>query len=235
MNVLVYTHEFPPFLGGLATSSYKLVKGLHARGFDVSALVPSYGKGDREVDRAIEAGVTRIPLLGRRWVKRLPLPQYVLGWVYLTLMLLRKKPDVVLFITEEAEVVGGLLPFYRFKPVTRVVGSGITTIFFSHKPAKNALGYPLKRLYRNAAKVIAVSNSTKELLVGIGVDEEKVAVVYNGVADGFVNLDTGAGRVKSLRGELSAKMGEEGRKMVLAKFREGLMMEGYSREIRSLP
>jgi len=62
MNVLVYTHEFPPFLGGLVTSSYKLVKGLHARGFDVSALVPSYGKVDREVDRAIEAGVTRIPL-----------------------------------------------------------------------------------------------------------------------------------------------------------------------------
>ena len=33
MEILVYTHEFPPFQGGLATTSYKLAKGFQEKAF----------------------------------------------------------------------------------------------------------------------------------------------------------------------------------------------------------
>ena len=106
MKVLVYTHEFPPFLGGLATTSYKLAKGTSDAGIQVTAIVPGYSSKDREIDKTLGCKILRIPALGKRWIKSLPLVQYFLGWIFLFLTITKEKPEVVLFITEEAEVVG---------------------------------------------------------------------------------------------------------------------------------
>ena len=109
MKVLIYTHEFPPFLGGLATTSYKLAKGISDSGVDVAVLAPGYGAGDRLEDSELQSRVIRIAGLGGKWVKVLPLFDIILGWLHLFVTLLRRKPDIVLFITEEAEAAGGLL------------------------------------------------------------------------------------------------------------------------------
>ena len=42
MKIIIYTHEFPPFLGGLATTSYKLAQGLSHTGYEVIVLAPDY-------------------------------------------------------------------------------------------------------------------------------------------------------------------------------------------------
>ncbi|MCG8651495.1 MAG: hypothetical protein MI861_16760, partial [Pirellulales bacterium] len=127
MKILLYTHEFPPFLGGLATTSHKLAKGFSESGVNTVVLAPSYGGRDRDIDSSLNSSVYRIPALGSKWIKFFPLLGTLLGLVYLTLTALREKPDAVLFITEEAETVGGLMPRLPFKPVVRVAGSGITT------------------------------------------------------------------------------------------------------------
>ena len=187
MKLLIYSHEFPPFQGGLATSSMKLVRGLSGQGFDVAALVPSYGGSSQKADGALPAKIIRVPLLGHEWVKKAPLLQYILGWLWFQLSLIHERPQAVLFITEEAEVVGGLSPFYSFVPVVRVAGSGITTIFLGKRFWKRVLMYPLRRLYRRADSIIAVSESTKKLLSSVGIEGEKVSVIYNGVSDSFLS------------------------------------------------
>lgn len=183
MKLLLYTHEFPPFLGGLATTSTKLSKGISESDMDIVVLAPGYSSRDGDIDSQLPFKVIRIPGLGRKWVKKIPFLEIILGWIYLFRALESEKPDSVLFITEEAEVVGGLLPSYSFNPIVRIAGSGITTCFYGNNFFKRLMRYPMKRLYDNAAMIIAVSNNTKELVQSVGVPEHKIEVVYNGVED----------------------------------------------------
>lgn len=199
MKVLIYTHEFPPFLGGLATTSYKLAKGISESGIEVAVLAPSYGTEDKSVDSNLGARVIRIPAVGSGWIKVVPFLDILIGCLYLIRTLRREKPDLVLFITEEAETAGGLLPFYSFKHVVRVAGSGITTCFYGNKPSKKLMRFPMKRLYDHSDLIIAVSNNTKELLQSVGVPEDKIKVLYNGVEEEFISKKPCPSRIAAIR------------------------------------
>ncbi len=183
MKLLIYTHEFPPFLGGLATTSHKLAKGIGASDMEVVILAPGYSVNDKDVDDNLPCRVTRIPGLGSKWIKAIPFSDIIMGWIYLSRTVTNEKPDAVLFITEEAEAAGGLLSSFSFKPIVRIAGSGITTCFYGNKLFKKLMRYPMKRLYDNSSRIIAVSNNTKELVESVGVPGEKIEVIYNGVED----------------------------------------------------
>lgn len=231
MKILLYTHEFPPFLGGLATTSYKLAKGFSESGLRPAVLAPSYGWGDSGVDSSLNCPVYRVPALGSKWIKFVPFLQTLLGLVYLSLTVLREKPDAVLFITEEAEAVGGLMPWIPFKPVVRVAGSGITTAFYGNKISKKLMRFPMKRLYRLASLVIAVSHNTKDLLESVGVSSSKIKVIYNGVEDRMLNdppSDEGVSRLRE-------SLGVPGSDKVLVTVARVLPRKGQDTVIRALP
>ncbi len=231
MKVLIYTNEYPPFLGGLATTSHKLAIGFADSGMDLVVLAPGYSGEDSEFDRQLGARVVRIPGLGSSWIKYLPLVAFVLGWFYLLLTLSREKPDTVLFITEEAEAVGGCVPRYSFKPVVRVAGSGITTCFHGKKFTKKLMRWPLRRLYANAVRIIAVSNYTKGLLEGIGVPSEKITVIYNGVEDELLTTEPNQANIESLK----ETYGIIGNKPLLLTVARVLPRKGQDNVIRSMP
>jgi len=69
MKVLVYSHEFPPFLGGLATTSMKLVEGLSSQVSGLTAVVPSYGSNQEIIDDKLNCEIKRVPLLGSRYIR----------------------------------------------------------------------------------------------------------------------------------------------------------------------
>ncbi|MBI2485389.1 MAG: glycosyltransferase family 4 protein [Deltaproteobacteria bacterium] len=231
MRVLVYTHEFPPFLGGLATSSFKLVKGISEAGLEVAALVPGYSSEDKEIDKTLSSKIIRIPFLGKSLVKKLPFIEYFWGWIFFSLTIAKEKPDIVLFITEEAEAVGGLFPFFSFKPIARVAGSGITTCFFSKKINKRLLQFPIRRLYANSTKIIAVSHSTRELLERIGIPRDKITVIYSGVESYMVYQKPNDKNLERLRNKLG--IGE--RDKILLTVARVLPRKGQDMVIRALP
>ena len=202
MKVLVYTHEFPPFLGGLATSSFKLVRGISERGLGVIALAPAYSSEDREIDETLNCKIIRIPFLGNSSIKKIPLMEYILGFISFFRTVAEEKPDVVLFITEEAETVGGLFPSFSFKPLVRVAGSGITTFFFSNDRSKRLLRFPIRRLYKNSRKIVAVSHSTRELLENIGISGDKIDVIYNGVERQMIEQKPNKQNLEQLKSKL---------------------------------
>lgn len=232
MKVLVYTHEFPPFLGGLATTSYKLVKGFIDSGIEVSALVPSYNNDEKEVDRALSCNVRRIPLLGTKILRSIPFLQQFIALFFLAYSIKKHKPDAVLFITEEAESTGGILScFMSFRSVVRVAGSGIMTCILGDKKIKKLHKYPMMRLYGKAKKVIAVSNYTKSLLMQIGVEEDKIRVVFNGIDEKF--LSEKKDEIKS--GELKTRFGIRDKDKVLITIARILPRKGQDYVIRALP
>ncbi len=231
MKLLLYTHEFPPFLGGLATTSTKLSKGISEADIDIVVLAPGYSSEDRNIDMKLPYKVIRIPSLGRKWVKKIPFVEIILGWIYLLKALKSEKPDSVLFITEEAEVVGGLLPSYNFKPIVRIAGSGITTCFYGNNFFKRLMRYPMKRLYDNAAMVIAVSNNTKELVQSVGVPEQKIDVVYNGVENYMLSEEHDINAINEIRETYGISQDDK----VLVTIARILPRKGQDTVIKALP
>lgn len=231
MKLLIHTHEFPPFLGGLATTSYKLAKGIGDSTIEVVVLAPGYSSNDKAVDGNLPCRVIRVPGLGGKWIKIIPFAEVLLGWIYLVKTLMNEKPDTVLFITEEAEVVGGLLPFFSFRPVVRIAGSGITTCFYGNKITKRIMRFPMRRLYDKSRLIIAVSNSTKELIQSVGVPEEKIEVIYNGVQNCMLTKEPDNIAINKLR----EKYGIRDEDKVLLTVARVLPRKGQDTVIKALP
>lgn len=232
MKVVVYTHEFPPFLGGLATTSLKLVEGLSTGSDRLIAVVPGYGENDDKIDRSLDCEIKRVPFLGRGYIRSIPFLQQIIGFFFLSYTLSVNKPDLVLFVTEEAESVGGLVSFFtRFRSVVRVAGSGIVTCFHGKALNKRILKYPMNTLYKKSEKIIAVSNYTKSLLTGIGVNEGKIRVIYNGVKSTFLESAVNKGNVDSLKN----KYGINEKDAVIITIARVLPRKGQDYVIRALP
>jgi phosphatidylinositol alpha-1,6-mannosyltransferase len=231
MKVLLYTHEFPPFLGGLSTTSLKLARGISGPGIETVVLAPGYGREDSEIDRGLGCRVIRVGGLGSKWIKAIPYADILLGLFSLMSALRNEKPDIVLFITEEAEAAGGLVPHVSFVPVVRVAGSGITTCFYGNRIMKRLMKYPMRRLYKNAGRIIAVSMNTKGLLKSIGVPEDKIAVIYNGVGEEMLSRKPDT---EKLRG-LMVKHGIGETAPVIITIARVLPRKGQDMVIRALP
>lgn len=231
MKLLIYTHEFPPFLGGLATTSHKLTNGIGASDMEVVVLAPAYSPEDKDLDNNLPCRVIRIPGLGSKWLQAVPFLEIILGWIYLFKTISSEKPDAVLFITEEAEVVGGLLPSYSFKPIVRIAGSGITTCFYGNKFFKKLMRKPMKKLYSKASKIIAVSHNTKELIESVGVPGDKIEVVYNGVENYLLTQAPNVDQVNALRDKYRINNEDK----VLLTVARVLPRKGQDMVIKSLP
>lgn len=231
MKLLIYTHEFPPFLGGLATTSHKLAKGISESGIEVVVLAPSYSSKDIEVDENLPCRVIRVPYISKKWLKAIPFADIALGQRHLTKTLSQEKPDAVLFITEEAEAAGGNLMSYKFSPLVRIAGSGITTCFYGNKFIKKLMRRPMKKLYDKASKIIAVSHNTRELIESVGVSGDKIEVVYNGVEDYLLTQEPDLDQVNKLRDKYGIKNEDK----VLLTVARVLPRKGQDMVIKALP
>src|SRR3972149_1120956 len=121
MKVLIYTHEFPPFLGGLATTSFKLGKGFREAGLEVTVLAPQYSAQDKNLDKSLNFRVLRMGNLAKNHGIPSPIKE-ASGFLSVTKVLSEIKPNIVIFITREAHTAGGLLPSLPFRVIVRVAG-----------------------------------------------------------------------------------------------------------------
>lgn len=179
-RVLIYTHEFLPFLGGLAATSFKLAKGLGNAGLEVTVLAPTYSTNDRKLDDDFNFKVVRMGKLARNHGIPSPIKE-TKGFFSLQKTLSEMMFDVIIFITREAHIAGGLLPEFPFKVIVRVAGYEATGYLLGKKPLSRLLALPMKRLYMKAHKIISPSNSTRELLENARIPKEKIRVIYNGI------------------------------------------------------
>ena len=208
MKVLIYTHEFPPFLGGLATTSYKLGNGISQGGLEVTVLAPLYSAKDKDLDNSLNFRVIRMGRFARNHGIPSPIKEAV-GFFSLTKALSQIKPDVVLFITREAHTAGGLLPSLPFRVIVRVAGMEALRYLLGKRTCNRVLGLPMKRLYMKAYKIISPSLSTKELLEKAGIPVDKVDVIYNGVNNYMLTQEPNPGILEELRNKFNIKNGEK--------------------------
>ena len=75
MKVLIYTHEFPPFQGGIATSAKKIADIIASKN-DLVVCCPSYSLKKKD-ESSYE--IRRIDFPGGKNFKKIPLFQYLIG------------------------------------------------------------------------------------------------------------------------------------------------------------
>ncbi len=199
MKVLIYTHEFPPFQGGLATTSLKIAKGFSQAGIDTTVLAPSYLKDDRSLDRLSDFTVRRMGFLAKN--HGIPFPvREIVGLVFLSKYLRRNQPDVILLITREAHLVGAmLLDSSRYRVVVRAAGYEANRFLLGKKWKNRFLGMIMKTLYNGASRIVSPSESTKRLFAKSKIPERKLKVIHNGIPKDLILRKTDPKAVKKLR------------------------------------
>lgn len=204
MKILIYTHEFPPFLGGLAKTGLKLAGGLSDAGLDVIVLAPSYSDSDRETDIEYRFSIKRMTRLSRNHGIPSPMPEAAgIYSLYTTLRNLR--PDALLIITREGQTSGGLLPGYPCRVIVRVAGYEPYRYLLGKRLYNKLLGKPIKRLYMKSSRIVSPSQSTRELLELAGIRGDKIDVIYNGVSRDMLINKPDPAALKKLRLELRFK------------------------------
>jgi len=230
MKILIYTHEFPPFLGGLATTSHKLATGFSEAGLEVTVLAPRYSNKDKELDIEYKFRVKRMIGLSRNHGIPIPIPE-IAGLYSLYKAIPKIKPDVLLLITREGHTAGGLLKDYPFKVIIRAAGYEAYRYLLGKKLINRILAKPITRLYNRAAKIICPSNSTRELMLEAAIPENKVKVIYNGVNSEFISKRPEATKGNKIKEQLGIKKNDK----ILLTISRLVPAKGIESVIKSLP
>lgn len=191
MKILIYTHEFIPWRGGVATYNYELAMGLSDLGHEVIVLAPKYYPEDATLDKKMTFTVVRTTLpihsvmqLNRN-IKKLP------GSAYRFLRALQQyDPDRVLVTQVVAHESAALARLFRVFRFTLIVHG---TEIYMHFAGESLRSWPKRLLMRwffhKATSIICVSRSTKDLLeqnisglgkiisvVHLGIDPDKPSI-----------------------------------------------------------
>lgn len=166
MKVLMISADFPPLIGGIATFSHNLARGLQEAGCRVRVLT-SVRPGRREPVRDVP--VVRTPaVLNRKGLKILPLL-----WVGAQICR-RERPDRLLAMTcaHEGIVAYVLKCMLGVEYALVAHGSEILQL-----PATGLRRVVTNRIFRDASVVVLNSEYTRGLVLRLGVDPFRVTVI----------------------------------------------------------
>ncbi len=195
MRVLIFTFEFVPFSGGIATYTREVAAGLTGLGWEVRVLAPSYPDAEA-VDDAAPYSVVRMGL--RHGGPELF--RFVPGTRALRREIRRFAPDVVLLTSDLAHGLGGVVcPGLGVPFVCVVHGSEIAKHFPPTSLKERLQAIPLGRSYRRAARAVCVSRYVRGLMSDAGFEPGKLAVIHNGVDASLVRAPTDSEAVGRLR------------------------------------
>lgn len=175
-------------MGGAGTYSFTLAKAFSAAGNNVTVLTRSYNTGTQaDLDKGLkQKNVTCIRL---QWMKRVSLQFWKKKILH---HLMEKSYDLVILSNDGAQMICSSLKIIKRLDNYFVVIHGTEIAkYFEKKVNINFLFYSRKgiiRLLKNASRVVAVSNSTKEWLLE-HVTLDNVRVVLNCIDTGLFYYD----------------------------------------------
>lgn len=177
-NVLVLTAEFPPVIGGLAAYSFGICNGFISNGIKVVALAPLCGK--------ITSGYNQNGLKVFRYPNIFVLREILLI-PFLIYLVIRFRISRILCISWcPCGLVAMFNKFLLGIPyAVMVFGSDIIKKDVSKSKLRHGLKrkffWLMKLVFRNAKNIFPISNFTMQILLDVGVSQEKIKVINPGV------------------------------------------------------
>lgn len=199
MRILIYTHEFPPFLGGLGTTSLNLARGLSKRRNDVLVLAPDYPEKTDGADELYNFDVIRMGKGTRNHGVPSPVKE-IRGYLYLRDVIKSHRPDALIAVTREAHAACGfntaILPDIS---IARVAGYEALRYLMGKRIKNKIISVPMKKFYSGCQAIVAASSATRELFIKSGLSPDKIQVVYNGVNADMVDSPVDDARIGEIR------------------------------------
>ena len=182
MRILLYSHEFLPFAGGIATYCYELASGLSATGHEVTVIArktrPVALHRERFCIEWIEPHDLRAVIVLRAMRKFFSVT-------------VRVKPEAIL-VNDRGSLTVALMCRYlgvrnRVIPVVHGFGSSHMRVRTSRNPIERILDWQIKRFYRSIDLVICVSYYMRSMFLSsrLSTSRQRVVVVHNGIENRF--------------------------------------------------
>ena len=206
MRILLCTHDFPPHVGGIQTYSYEVARGLSSRGEEVTVLAPQ-AEGDREFDRRQDFKIVRA---GSKIGLYLKFPG-ILFREGIDKILVAHRADYAA-LSSWANLLRGI-DYY-------IVAHGGEVLLPWRRKS-------IRKNFRRARRIMAVSNFTARELIKIGVPDEKITIIPNGVAPERFKPEIDCSSLKE-------KLGISGRKVILT-VSHLVKRKGHQKVIQALP
>lgn len=214
-NILLVAGVFPPGVGGMQNYYYNLCK--HSK-HNVTVFASEY-KNDAEFDAKQPFKIIRKPFLTDEKVNIV----HTLRMIPQVMRTIRQESiDITIYGYILYGVIGLLLNLFRGrKYAVSVHGMDVMklTRFF-------LLRWLVKSILKHASSVIVNSEFTKQLMMGLGVNGERIEVVYPGVEEFYEKSDKDAA--------LLEKHGLSG-KYVLLTLGRLVQRKGFDMVIKSMP
>ncbi len=221
MKILIYTFEFIPHAGGVATYNYELAKGLSELGQDVIVLAPKYSDEDVILDKQMPFNIVRMnfSILNAMRLNRNIIRSSISAYYFIK-TLQHYNPDRILVTQDVAHESAALARlFHPFRFILTVHGTEVHTHFPKVKSGwwlihllRQLRSRLIKWFFHKADRIICVSSFTENLLnEKVKFSKNKTTVIRNGI--NFQTLV--AGDNKSRNKEIRKKLKLEGNKVLL--------------------
>ena len=220
MKIIIYTFEFLPFSGGIATYCHELARGLKTSGYDVTVVALRSARMDQNT---VSYRVNWIDETRVRVVSMFK------GIVELRRAIRRARPDVVLVTNQYALISAAIFGWMVRATWVPVVHGSEVLKHTRGNLLRRMLGSQMRRFYRSVVGVICVSHFTRRLFLSeFDVLPERVFVVHNGMKDEYrPDVDRGA--------EIRRKWNIPTRAHVLLTLARLVPRKGQDVVIRALP
>ncbi|MBI4831261.1 MAG: glycosyltransferase family 4 protein [Candidatus Lindowbacteria bacterium] len=173
MNILFYTKEFPPEVGGIETYTYNVANYFAKFGHNVVVAVRRM-PGDREFDVSQRFKTVRLmrPVIP-------PILYRLYTFAAIPLLIKRQAIDFVYlpYWFRFSSIIYHLSKLFGLKYFVTCYGE---EVLFDPKRMRHSHRRLLKG-YRRAERIFAISEHTKKLLAALGIEDQKVAVVKPGI------------------------------------------------------
>jgi glycosyltransferase involved in cell wall biosynthesis len=198
MKVIQVTPEFPPpLIGGGGYHVYNLTRELVRKGIEITVFTFNPAKDSSLMRKTVETQFGKVRVYR---FPAFPIPRTIYPIApSLIPYLLKEEPDIIhahgyQFFTSDAAAIMSKI---KKKPLILTLHGfprGFSKMF--HKAYFNLIG---KRTLKTAKKIIAVSNKVMQEFKAIGVPEERITIIPNGVnLEEFNNALNGDNFRKSL-------------------------------------
>ena len=172
MKILIYTHEFYPFSGGIANWTLEIVKGLKNLGQDVTVLAPKYNKKPYCLPELRAVRIKRMPLAIRGRLS------YLIGIIFFITVFSSKRYEKVIICDNISQVVGTILSFFIKAEYIVIVNGTEILMHFSNNNIYQKIKARLITSFFSRAKIISISRATRNLLYEKGGYFKNVEVLY---------------------------------------------------------
>jgi glycosyltransferase involved in cell wall biosynthesis len=227
MKILLFSHEFPPMVGGAGSYTYDLAIGLAKNGHNVSVLAGKTKDPNGEHKIMEICNQQNIVIDRYDWINKSRF--WFIFWDKLVLKYLKNHTefDLIIFCNYTSNIIGSKIHKKIKIPYRIIIHGDDVDYFFKQERLKDYIMFRKKEMnnyFHNAEAVISVSNYLQKILLKYAPTLTNAKIVHNGIDLDEFNINN----VKLSKNAVLKNMGFTGTEKMI--FCAGRLVQGKGQD-----